>query len=417
MAFDAQRGELVLFGGQVSPSPVSNETFAWNGTAWAQRFPAASPIGRQNHELCYDSLRQRVVLHGGQSGFTVLGDTWEWNGTNWSQVVTPASPPARAFPAMVFDGTRTLLFGGGNSASPRNDLWSFNGTAWTQVATANAPPPRYYHSMASNGLGEVLLFGGFEPTSGYTNPTWRFDGTNWAQVNPASSPSARGQATLVFDPVNARYLLWSGSNSFFQALEDTWSYAAGQWTQLTTVRSPSSRARGGAAWFQPQQRLVVYGANYLQNADLRSTPMWEFGSGLASFVRWGPSVCPAIDPPWLRAAASQPTIGSLFRANLESFSWVHGFVVLGLSTTTWSGGPLPFDLQAYGTWPNCLLRVSPDATAYIGFNLSSPWTLQIPNSPGLVGTTLHMQGFTFGAGSFPTNLSTANAATFVIDVQ
>lgn len=414
MAFDAARGELVLFGGRISPNPADNATWTWNGATWTQRSPAASPTARQSHAMCYDSLRSRVVLYGGLAGTGALADTWEWDGANWTQRNPAASPPARYWPVVVFDGAHTVLFGGGNSAQPRNDTWTYDGATWAQVTTANAPSPRYYQSMASNGAGEVLLFGGFDPMQGYLGDTWTWNGSNWSAVTSAAAPGARGRASTCYDSQNGRYLLCSGTDSFFAALEDTWAFAGGQWTQLTTQRSPSSRGAGGAAWFAPRNRFVVYSADYLSSFDLKSTPMWEFGSGLASFVRWGPSVCPAIDPPVLRAHQSQPAPGTAFQARVDSFSWIHAFVLVGLSTTSWSGGPLPYDLVAFGTWPNCLLRVRDDTALYLGFGQSQPWTLNVPNQPGLLGVTFHLQGFTFGAGSFPTNLSTANAATLVI---
>jgi hypothetical protein len=418
MACDVARNELVLFGGQ-SPTPATlNETWTWNGSNWTQRSPANSPSARIEAAMAWDATRQRVVLYGGQSGVAVLGDTWEWNGTTWTQMAPATTPPARLFAGFAWDGARTLLFGGGNSSLPRNDTWSWNGTNWTQLATASAPSPRYYNTMASNGAGEAILFGGFDPTLGYQNSTWRFDGTNWSQISPATQPSARGVAGMTWDPVHSRYLLWGGADSFFTTLEDTWSFAggaAGQWTQLTTARSPSSRARFAAAWYAPQQRFVVFGGTYLQNANLRSTPMWEFGSSLASFVRFAPSVCPSLDPPVLNAI-SQPTVGGVLQTRLESVVAIPGFVIMGLSNTAWSGGGLPYDLSAIGTQPGCFLQVSTDATLFLGVGTSLPWSLTIPNVPAYVGTQFYVQGFNFGQGTFPTNLGTSNAAAAVVDL-
>lgn len=414
MAFDAARSELVLFGGQAAPAQPSADTWVWNGTTWTQRTPVNAPSGRTLHEMCYDSTRQRVVLYGGMgAGGLVYGDTWEWDGTNWTQATPLAIPPVRASGALAYSGTRTFLFGGGNSAAPRNDTWLYNGVSWSQVPTANAPSPRYYHSMASNGAGELLVFGGFDPTgAGYSNETWRFTGSNWTQVTSPNSPLARGSANLVWD--GTRYLLWGGSDSFFQALEDTWAFSGGQWTQLTTVRSPSSRARAAGAWFAPNNRLMLYGGSTLQVVNLRNDVMWEFGTNLASFVRWGTTVCPTLDPPWIKGA-SQPALGSTFQARVESYSWVAAFMLMGFSTTTWAGGSLPYDLQTYTGWPNCFLRVSPDVTLYLGFAQSSTWSLTIPNDPGLAGVAFHLQGFTYGQGGSPHNLAIANAGTAVIE--
>jgi hypothetical protein len=90
---------------------------------------------------------------------------------------------------------------------------------------------------------------------------------------------------------------------------------------------------------------------------------------------------------------------------------------MGFSNTTWSGGALPYDLVTFGTSPNCFLRVRPDATLYLGFGQGQLWSLAIPNSPQSIGTTFHMQSFTFGQGNFPNNLSAANAATGVVGVN
>lgn len=414
MAFDAAHGELVLFGGQLVPSPANSDTWTWNGTDWTQRAPTTSPPARLGHAMCYDAARQRVVVYGGLSGATLLNDTWEWDGTNWTHLSPATSPPARFWPTIAYDGTRTILFGGGSSAAPRNDTWAWNGVTWTQITTAHAPTPRYYNSLASNGAGEVLLFGGFDPTLGYLGDTWTFDGTDWTQRTPATSPIARGNCSMGYDPTSARYLLFSGTNSFFSSLEDTWTFAGGQWTQLATQRSPSSRSAGGAAWCPAQQRFVVLSADYLSMQDLKSTPMWEFGTDLASFVRWGPSECPPIDPPVLRAHQSQPILGTTFETRAESVTAVLHVLVLGVSDTAWSGGALPVNLAAIGTVWNCWLRVSPDVLLSLAFGQSAPWLLAVPNSPTLIGATVFAQDWTWGLGTFPTNLSASNAATLVV---
>lgn len=414
MAFDAARGQLVLFGGTLLPGGLMNDTWTYDGTTWMQRNPATAPTARSQHAMCYDSVRQKVVLFGGQSAGMPWGETWEWDGTNWTLRSFPAGGPvARYRTGLAFDGTRSVLFGG-QSGATLGDTWVLDAAGWTQLTPAASPSARSSHQMASNGAGEVLLFGG--PN---LNDTWLFNGTTWTQQSPATPPPVRNQPYLARDPVAGRYLLFGGTNAFFQPQEDTWAFAGGQWTQLTTLRAPSTRSGGAAAWFAPQQRFVIYGGATQQTAaaDLRSgIHGWEFGTALGSFMPWGPSVCPPLDPPVLRGAG-QPAVGRTFRATIESFSSVHGFVTMGFSTTTWSGGALPFSLTPFTGWPNCFLHVSPDVTLYLGFGTSTPWTLTIPPSPAYVGTTFHAQGFTYGSGGSPNNLSIANAGTGIIDLN
>src|SRR5262249_15522088 len=77
MAFDAVRGNIVLFAG-ASSNPVQ-DTWTYDGVDWTQRFPTTVPYGNTNHAMAWDPVRQRVVMCSSTY-------TWEWDGTNWSQL-------------------------------------------------------------------------------------------------------------------------------------------------------------------------------------------------------------------------------------------------------------------------------------------------------------------------------------------
>ena len=120
-----------------------------------------------------------------------------------------------------------------------------------------------------------------------------------------------------------------------------------------------------------------------------------------------------LDPPWL-VGVSQPALGAQFQVRVGSFAAVDNFLFAGFSTTQWQSFALPFDLAAFGTWPNCWLRVSTDLTLHLGFGQTATWSLAIPNTTSLLGAQLHLQGITIGQGSFPTNVSLSNAGTIVV---
>jgi hypothetical protein len=51
MAYDAARGQVVLFGGY-DGSGYLNDTWVWDGTNWVQKFPATVPrLARARHGL------------------------------------------------------------------------------------------------------------------------------------------------------------------------------------------------------------------------------------------------------------------------------------------------------------------------------------------------------------------------------
>jgi hypothetical protein len=91
MAYDAARGQVVLFGGS-DGSRLLNDTWVWDGTNWVQKFPANAPPARLAHAMAYDAARGQVVLFGGAS-FGSFSDTWVWDGTNWVQKFPGDQPP------------------------------------------------------------------------------------------------------------------------------------------------------------------------------------------------------------------------------------------------------------------------------------------------------------------------------------
>lgn len=84
MAFDEEKGEVVLFGGfRADPGP-----FIWDGANW--RREPSGPTARSHHAMTYDAARGRIVLFGGYVGETNAADTWERDheGT-WTRVDPP----------------------------------------------------------------------------------------------------------------------------------------------------------------------------------------------------------------------------------------------------------------------------------------------------------------------------------------
>ena len=72
------------------------------------------PVGRDALGLAWDPERGTVVLFGGEaSGVGYLSDTWEWNGEAWTQ--KEAQPPTACdHMKMVYDASTeaTFLFSG-----------------------------------------------------------------------------------------------------------------------------------------------------------------------------------------------------------------------------------------------------------------------------------------------------------------
>jgi hypothetical protein len=136
MAFDSARAVSVLFGGAaLNPLRRLDDLWEWDGVTWRQ--PAISserPAGRSAPAMAYDAERREIVLFGGiDDTGQLLADTWLWNGSGWRRAEVEG-PPARYDTVMAFDAARrvVVLFGGDREAELLGDTWEWDGSQWTR---------------------------------------------------------------------------------------------------------------------------------------------------------------------------------------------------------------------------------------------------------------------------------------------
>ncbi|MEZ5963955.1 MAG: hypothetical protein R3F56_08940 [Planctomycetota bacterium] len=188
---------------------------------WTQYAPGTGPAARQGASLAFDAQRGRMVLYGGASDgggtLTWRTDTWEWDGTAWSQV--PAVGLARTFGAsMTYDrslGRIVLLVPG---AAPV--LLTYDGSSWRGLGDP-APPADAWKIVADERRGILLTI---SPAGAVYERTQTSFGIRWRQA-AASGPSPSGGAvfdvamgvTIVVDP-SAR-----GSTGVFAWDGTTWT--------------------------------------------------------------------------------------------------------------------------------------------------------------------------------------------------
>ena len=149
MAYDAARGQVVLFGRPQQRLPRRHLDLGRHGLDAAH--PAHSPPG---------------------------ATAWAW----------PTTPPA----------ARSCCSVGTATAATLGDTWTWDGTDWTQRTPAHSPSPRYCLGMAYDAArGQVVLFGGYG--GGDLGDTWTWDGTDWTQRNlgPACTITGTNAADVI----------------------------------------------------------------------------------------------------------------------------------------------------------------------------------------------------------------------------
>lgn len=169
------------------------DTWVWDGKDWQKKEPPHSPSGREAHGMAYDAQRRQVVLFGGRgtSSTRPLGDTWVWDGKDWKQLSPTHRPTARFSQTMAYDPVHgeVILFGGNDGEHFLNDTWLWNGDDWTKVSPKGTiPEVRTDAAMDYDPVsGKMVLFSGSVWDSlGIGVPSdesWTWDGVSWTKLN------------------------------------------------------------------------------------------------------------------------------------------------------------------------------------------------------------------------------------------
>lgn len=248
LAYDSVRQETILFGGAL----FLDATWAWNGTTWVERLPAARPPGRVLHTLAFDQARSEIVLFGGSAGAVELGDTWTWDGLTWHQRFPSVSPRSRTYHVMVYDAGRheTVMFGG-HSPTWNNETWIWDGSNWTQRQPAMSPPAGIVGSMAYDPVrGEVLWYG--------SGQTWTWDGSNWTRHFPGATPTNGQFSTMAFDFARNQMVLFGGDDGNAPQA-DTWTWNGSDWTEVVLQFAPPAQTLHSMTSDSIRKEIVLFG--------------------------------------------------------------------------------------------------------------------------------------------------------------
>ncbi|MFO1078521.1 MAG: kelch repeat-containing protein [Planctomycetota bacterium] len=178
MAYDRTRARVVMFGGRTRSGQIfMSDTWEYDGTAWLPFTPAAAPTPRMGHAMAFDAQNGQVLLFGGiQLGGPIVGDTWTWNGATWTQRLPAHSPSPRMDAACATDLRGRIVIYAGYDGGDLTDTAEWNGSDWTVLATPVQPGVPVLPAMATGPAGgHVVLFGGEDSGGAAHAATWWFD--------------------------------------------------------------------------------------------------------------------------------------------------------------------------------------------------------------------------------------------------
>lgn len=411
MAFDSQRGVVVMFGGTSTWLTQPNwlaDTWEWDGSTWTQRFPAASPPAQVRPLMAYDSVRGRTVMLG-----STPGEVWEWDGTNWIAHLVSPSPPTHPAPSLVrgvmsFDSTRAkvVLVDYPTGAATGMQTWEWDGGSWTDRTTAVSPPN-------ANGASSVTWSAAFDGLRGRTvatssSETWEWDGIAWSLV------VAEGEGGLffpmVFDSQVGRCTVhygWTGK---------LWNGT--YWIDDGATSGAYSLLFAAVAYDSTRHVTVQFGGSVGFSASSITAQTWERTAqlGTSSVTTFGVG-CGNPAPSFVSTAPLPPAIGHTFEATITNASLGVGFVAWGTSNSTWGAIPLPLSLDPFG-FEGCTLfqngNIVLDAACSSTSWNTAVHSVPIPNIQGLVGQIFYLQAWTLQLGFNTNGIVTSNGIALTI---
>jgi hypothetical protein len=263
MAYDGERGKVVLFGGNTGT--LNNETWEWDGVKWEKKDPIANPSARAWHTITYYSAKKRVVLFGGWTDTDpfVSDETWEWDGVNWIQKLPSVKPQSRIKHAMTYDSSRgkAVLLGGQSVA---NWTWEWDGVNWEKKIVTIGPEQCNSHAIAYDSIrGKVVFYGGYTSTSYLNHDTWEWDGQGngnagqVAEINVQASGIFSDEVAMQVKKVTASF--FSGGIGYPQGVIKTgvnlMAWYDSEWHTVAS-NSDGPKAPGLVEWSTSDEKMI-----------------------------------------------------------------------------------------------------------------------------------------------------------------
>jgi hypothetical protein len=253
MAFDARRGEVVLFGGRgdgtADVTPLT-DTWVLGGGRWRQTRPRLHPPPMGDVLMAYDAATQRSLLVGVPSPDSPIAQTWLWDGASWARSSDVPSRPYETLQGIADDPTTghpLLVTMGTASTQLVLHTWTWDGKAWTsqthaesfpQMATRPALATISGSTPAGRGPGVLMIFG-----TAAGSETWFWVGATWSkQAEGHTPPYDPLNATMAGDPTDGTVVLvglpGSGGDT------STWVWDGAVWNEA--ARGPNVDTLYGA---------------------------------------------------------------------------------------------------------------------------------------------------------------------------
>lgn len=311
--YDPKRDRMIVFGGRGGPPLNDVWELSFSGTlAWHQILPLGTPPApRLDHAAVYDAPRHRMLVFGGADPGGAFNDVWALSlaGTpTWTPLATTGTAPSgRGAAHVIYDSVRDRLIVHGGYDRDFNALsdvraLSLAGTpTWTELSPIGAPPlPRFAGAAIFDPGRERLVIAGGTDFAAFFPETWALQlgvsTPSWSQlVLPGAAPTPRSDHKAVYEPAGDRMVFFGGLNPG-GILHDAWELqfvtpvGVGDAPPIATrlVLEPAApnptRGRTHFAFTLPDQDEVELALFDAAGRRVRTLARGPFGPGRHAFI-------------------------------------------------------------------------------------------------------------------------------------
>jgi hypothetical protein len=304
MVYDSTSDRILLFGGRKEATVVRQrfglhgDTWAWVNGNWQELAPANAPSARYFTSMAYDRDRGRVVLFGGfnymADGKTIqsLSDTWEFDGTDWTRVAETG--PAALKPVLVYDQARqeTILLGTNAESATVMYAWNPESSSWDARTPSTLPPCMNEAEVVYQVHNQRLLVaGGLCSDSGFRDELYEWDGSNWSHIEmPDSDKAIRGIDSAMAYDTRAKLTVRFGGHNVLTPTPDslTYTYRNGYWRRIASAGNPSPRSMPLFRQDAERNRIWMFGGlseeSYGDTIDYLAD-LWAYRDGQWTLYR------------------------------------------------------------------------------------------------------------------------------------
>ncbi len=304
--YDEARSRHTVIGTSVSTGTTtkiwylntSGSPWIWTEVSTVGSGPSA---GFDDGSATYESGSGDAYVFGGKPGLGIYANALYRLSTtaipfSWVPISLPVgmrAPQQRGRAGMVIIGSEIYLFGGKNLTGIFGDLWKYEvGTGWMQPAPDDMPPQGRKNAAATwvDTLGAGWVFGGI-CDYGVSDEMWRLEynsgkaAWDWFLEEPATFSTAQtGQlqgASLNYDPVNDRFLLYAGSRSASGTaiLSDklfAYNHSTRAWSQPATAGGPPPARFGHSNCYDSTNKRMLYFGGQDTGTPPQRSDVWMF---------------------------------------------------------------------------------------------------------------------------------------------